>query len=58
MTLTTAYHALLGSGLAGGASGRRHGGIVHTVREWQERARSRAALRTLDDHMLEDMGLT
>lgn len=58
MTLTTVYHALLGAGFSNGAAGRHRGGVIDTLREWQNRARSRAALKSLDDRMLKDMGLT
>jgi uncharacterized protein YjiS (DUF1127 family) len=33
-------------------------GAVDTVRSWRYRARSRAALATLDEHLLRDIGLT
>ena len=32
--------------------------IVATLREWRRRARDRAQLARLDDHMLRDIGLT
>jgi uncharacterized protein YjiS (DUF1127 family) len=34
----------------------RHG--LDTLRLWQERARGRAQLRTFDDHLLRDIGVT
>ena len=33
-------------------------GIVDGVLEWQERARQRAALRSMDERMLRDIGIT
>ena len=34
------------------------GRVPHTVRVWSERAASRRALATLNDHLLRDIGLT
>ncbi|MBI1206937.1 MAG: DUF1127 domain-containing protein [Azospirillum sp.] len=31
---------------------------VHDVAEWRQRARQRRALLDLDDHLLEDIGMT
>ena len=41
-----------------GALGEVENPIVATFREWRRRARERAQLAKLDDHMLQDIGLT
>ena len=57
MTRSTVQHALRGSTFSSGARYPRVG-VIQTLYEWQERARSRAALRNLDERMLKDLGLT
>jgi uncharacterized protein YjiS (DUF1127 family) len=40
------------------ASSEAENPIVATFREWRRRAHERAQLARLDDHMLQDIGLT
>lgn len=58
MLTGAAYHSLLANLLT------RHGGRralrnpLSVLREWQVRARDRAALRDLDPRLIEDVGLS
>jgi uncharacterized protein YjiS (DUF1127 family) len=65
-TLGTTVSGAPGQALAPAAAGRdlyhsarlglRHG--LNTLRLWRERAHGRQQLRTFDDHLLRDIGIT